>query len=415
MFQSPQSQSPRSQSPLFASYRPDELDDLVGPIALYPDDLLAIVLAASTFPVQLVQAADFLDRLQDEPDLEPGPDLHRSIVALLNYPEVVDLLNTDLDWSRRLGEAVLAQQSAVIDAVADFRDRAEMAGNLRSDKHQVVARKEGRITIVPANPQVIYVPVYEPRLVVRYSSVPVYRYHRWRYPNYYYPYPAGYDLRFRFFWGVSSVFTIGWSSHRLKVHGHGARTHPYHGRRYYSHRGHYRSTFRREKGWSRPRGIVVPRHRLGATPRRKARESSRAVHRAQHPQRARRPAQHKQRRRAEQRPDQRRQQRPQQQRPQQRIEQRSGQRGRYRPTFRRDESWSRPRGIAGRRHRLDAPPRRQTRDRSRAAHRAQHPQRAQRPAQREQRRPRRGLEKQRPQQRSQQRLERRSAHRRRAG
>ena len=115
-----------------------ELEDLVGPIALYPDDLLAIVLPAATYPLQVIEAARFLEELERDASLEPNPEWDDSVVALLNYPEVVELLNEDLDWTWRLGEAVVAQQEDVVSAVEAFRDRAYAAGNLRSDDYQNV-------------------------------------------------------------------------------------------------------------------------------------------------------------------------------------------------------------------------------------------------------------------------------------
>ncbi len=97
-----------------------ELQELVGPIALYPDDLLAIVLPASTYPLQLVQAQRFLQDLEADPSLQPDEEWDDSVIALLNYPEVVELLNEDLDWTWRLGEAVVAQQADVVGALGEF-------------------------------------------------------------------------------------------------------------------------------------------------------------------------------------------------------------------------------------------------------------------------------------------------------
>ena len=116
-----------------------EIEELVGPIALYPDDLLAIVLPASTYPLQVVEAGRFLEALEDDPSLEPDDDWDDSVVALLNYPEVVELMNEDLDWTWRLGEAVVAQQSDVIAGIEAFRDQAYAAGNLESDDYQLVS------------------------------------------------------------------------------------------------------------------------------------------------------------------------------------------------------------------------------------------------------------------------------------
>src|SRR5688572_15635682 len=84
----------------------EELQDVVGPIALYPDDLVAIVLPASTYPLQVVQAARFLEDRENDSSLQPNEEWDDSIVALLNYPEVVALLNDDLDWTYDLGTAV---------------------------------------------------------------------------------------------------------------------------------------------------------------------------------------------------------------------------------------------------------------------------------------------------------------------
>lgn len=209
-----------------------ELEELVGPIALYPDDLLAIVLPASTYPLQVVQAGRFLEDLRNDPSLEPDETWDESVVALTNYPEVVELLNADLDWTWQLGEAVVAQQADVIGAVETFRDRAYAAGNLKSDAHQTVSRSEGIIEIVPMEEDVIYVPYYEPERVIVHQSRPVYYYYPQSYPVYYYPYPSSYAFDRRFFWGVTTAFSIGWYTDRLHVFHHSYSGHPYYGRYY---------------------------------------------------------------------------------------------------------------------------------------------------------------------------------------
>lgn len=223
--------------PAAPTYSQEELAELVGPVALYPDDLVAIVLPASTYPLQIVQAARFLKDLEDDPSLKPDPEWDESIVALLNYPQVMALLNDDLDWTWRLGEAVLTQQADVIEAIEQFRDRAWLAGNLRSDDRQVVTREVGVVRIAPADPEIIHVPYYEPARVVVYSPLPVYHYYPYRYPVYYYPYPAGYSFASGYFWGVTSAFAIGWHTHHLHIHHYGYRSHPYYGHRYNDH--HY--------------------------------------------------------------------------------------------------------------------------------------------------------------------------------
>lgn len=211
-----------------------ELEELVGPIALYPDDLLAVVLPASTYPLQVVQAARFLEDLESDPQLKPDPDWDDSIIALVNYPEVVDLLNEDLDWTWRLGEAVVAQQSDVVNAVEEFRNRAYAAGNLKSDNYQTVTRDEGIIEITPVNEEVIYVPYYEPTRVVYYQPRPVYYYYPRPCPVYYYPYSSNYAFNRGYFWGVTTAFRIGWASDHLRVFHHSYHGHPYYGRSYWN-------------------------------------------------------------------------------------------------------------------------------------------------------------------------------------
>ncbi|HNP35625.1 MAG TPA: DUF3300 domain-containing protein, partial [Woeseiaceae bacterium] len=210
-----------------------ELQRLVGPIALYPDDLLAVVLPASTYPLQVVKAGRFLKDLESDPSLKPDSDWDDSIVALVNYPEVVELLNEDLDWTWQLGEAVVAQQTDVLNAVEEFRNQAYAAGNLKSDEHQNVTRKDDVIEIEPVNEEVIYVPYYEPERVVVYQPQPVYYYYPRPYPIYYYPYPAGYAFSSGYFWGVTTAFTIGWGSGYVRVFHPSYYGHPYYGSYYW--------------------------------------------------------------------------------------------------------------------------------------------------------------------------------------
>ncbi|HNP65769.1 MAG TPA: DUF3300 domain-containing protein, partial [Woeseiaceae bacterium] len=214
---------------------PAELEVLVGPIALYPDDLLAIVLPASAYPLQIVEAARFLEAYENDSSLEPNPDWDDAVVALTNYPEVVELLNEDLEWTARLGDAVVAQQTDVVAAVESFRDRAYAAGNLKSDEYQTVSEDDGVIYIKPAQEDVIYVPYYEPETVVYYQPRRVYYYYPRPRPVYYYPYAAGYHFDHGYFWGVTTAFTIGWSSHSLHTWHHSYYGHPYYGRSYWNH------------------------------------------------------------------------------------------------------------------------------------------------------------------------------------
>jgi hypothetical protein len=243
----------------------EELRELVGPIALYPDDLVAIVLPASTYPLQVVQAARFLEDRERDSSLKPDEEWDDSVVALLNYPEVVELMNDDLDWTYDLGTAVLNQRADVLSAIQDFRDEAYAAGNLRSDERQTITRADDAIEIKPADPQVIYVPYYEPERVVVYQPEPVYYYYPVAYPVYYYPYPAHHHFHTGFFWGVNTWFSIGWHSHYLHVYDPFYYGHPYYGHTYY-HPFYVRNVYVNVNHYRYPNYVWEPRYRYGGRP-----------------------------------------------------------------------------------------------------------------------------------------------------
>ena len=180
-----------------------EMDYLVGPIALYPDDLVAIILPASTSPLQIVQADRYLDKRKADPKLPIDANWDDPVKSLLNYPEVVKKMSNDLDWTSALGEAVVADQGAVLDGVQSFRRRAQAAGNLKSDSKQVVKAEQETIVIVPADPQVIYVPQYTPSTVVTVGVAPIYGYYPAPYPSYYYPYAPGAAMAAGVIWGAA--------------------------------------------------------------------------------------------------------------------------------------------------------------------------------------------------------------------
>ena len=189
-----------------AKLKKEELDQLLAPIALYPDDLLSNVLMASTYPLDVVQAA----RWRMEPAnaklkgdalvnaLEPK-DWDPSIKALVQFPDVLETMSDKLDWTQRLGDAFLAQQDEVMDEIQFLRQKAEAAGNLKSNKQQTVSTEAGAagqevIVIEPASPEMVYVPVYEPTVV----------YGPWWYPDYppyYFPPPPGFVYGAPFFPG----------------------------------------------------------------------------------------------------------------------------------------------------------------------------------------------------------------------
>jgi Protein of unknown function (DUF3300) len=147
---------------------PEELRVVVAPIAFYPDEVLAIILPASTMGLQLVQAQRFLDKRKTDTSLQP------SVLALINYPDVVERLNADLDWTQRLGDAVLDQQADVMDAIQQARAEAVAAGYLKSGDKQVIVQEKETVVIQPADPEVVYVPTYDPQVVVQqtYAAYP---------------------------------------------------------------------------------------------------------------------------------------------------------------------------------------------------------------------------------------------------
>ena len=196
-------QAPAAPGGAAAPLSAEELGKLVGPIALYPDDLVAIILPASTNPLQLVQADRFLDKRKSDPKLPIDDKWDDAVKSLLNYPDVVKMMSNDLDWTSSLGEAVVDDQGAVLDAIQSFRRRAQAAGNLKSDGKQVVTVEQQIITVAPADPQVIYVPQYNPATVVVYGAVPVYGYYPTPYPSYYYPYAPGAALAAGVVWGAA--------------------------------------------------------------------------------------------------------------------------------------------------------------------------------------------------------------------
>ncbi len=189
-----QPQSPPGQQPPEAPKlkSADQLDSLVAPIALYPDPLLARVLGASTYPVEIVEAnrglkANTTLKGEDLTKAAVKQPWDASVQALVAFPGALKRLDENLRWTTELGNAVLDQQSAVMDAVQRMRMKAKSGGKLESTKEQKVEVKTGEsktvIEIQPSNPQVVYVPSYDP--VVVYGAAPAYAYPPLYYPPYY--------------------------------------------------------------------------------------------------------------------------------------------------------------------------------------------------------------------------------------
>lgn len=189
------------------------LEPLVAPIALYPDELLAVVLRAVTEPLQVVQAGRFLDKLAKDKSLQPNPAWSEPVRILINYPDVLKKLNDDLDWTEQLSQAVRTQQGDVLAAVQQFRRRVAAAGNLVSDDKLTVAQDSGGVYVIEsANPQVIYVPVYDPAVVVvPHPTPPQPVYVPTPYPAYYDPYPAAAAAATGFFFGaLTTAWAMDW-------------------------------------------------------------------------------------------------------------------------------------------------------------------------------------------------------------
>src|SRR4051794_28849754 len=173
---------------------PEQLDALVAPIALYPDPLLAQTLAASTYPLEVIQLQQWLDRnknLKDKAlaDAVAKQSWDPSVQALAISSDVVQRLAGNIQWTTDLGNAFLAQQSDVLEAVQRMRGKAESKGTLKTSAQQTVETKtvEGGkqvIVVEPANPQVVYVPSYDPAVVYG-PPPPAYPYYPYSYPGYY--------------------------------------------------------------------------------------------------------------------------------------------------------------------------------------------------------------------------------------
>ena len=203
-----------SREPEHATKTPEQLQQLVAPIALYPDSLVAQILTASTFPEQVVEA----DRwIQAHPDLK-GDALAKavddqpwdpSVKALTGFPSVLGNMDKNLSWTSSLGDAYYNQQEDVMAAVQVMRKKAKQAGNLNSTEHQVVKTEGETIIVEPAQAEVVYVPAYDPWVVYGYPVIVAwpgwYAYPGIWYSGTYVYYGVGFEVGF--FWGY------GWGWH----------------------------------------------------------------------------------------------------------------------------------------------------------------------------------------------------------
>ncbi|ABB31436.2 hypothetical protein GeomeDRAFT_0791 [Geobacter metallireducens RCH3] len=207
-----------------AKFSKQELTQMLAPIALYPDSLIAQVLMASTYPLELVEAerwrrdnmglkgTELDNALQNKP-WDP------SVKSLCHFPDVLFALSDKLDQTRKLGDAFLSQEDDVMASIQELRQKAEQQGNLKTTSQQKVVEDQGEIQIEPVDPEVIYVPVYDPSYI----------YGPWWYPDYppyywYYPtsYPFGlsyiaFGPPFYFSFNIFSWAWCDWRSHRIHV------------------------------------------------------------------------------------------------------------------------------------------------------------------------------------------------------
>ena len=185
----------------------EELEQLCAPIALHPDSLISQILMASTYPLEVALAdrwtkqnaslkGDALTKALEAQDWDP------SVKSLVNFPQVLTMMSEKLDWTQRLGDAFLADQKRVLDTIQSLRAKAQASGNLQSNKEQTVVVEEKIIKIEPANPQVVYVPTYNPTVV----------YGAWPYPAYppYSYYPPGYVATSMMAFGAGVAMGAAW-------------------------------------------------------------------------------------------------------------------------------------------------------------------------------------------------------------
>ena len=177
----------------------EELDILVARIALYPDELVALISAASLYPLQIIEAERFLEDSKTKKDLKPKASWDGSVISLLNYPELVKMMADDLDWTQLFGGAIVNQQEDVLNAIQQLREQAVANGVIKTDDKVKVTKEvdNGRqnIVIEPASSEVIYVPQYQPEMFYE----PGYAYQ----PVTYYPEPYPY------YWNPAATFFAG--------------------------------------------------------------------------------------------------------------------------------------------------------------------------------------------------------------
>jgi Protein of unknown function (DUF3300) len=206
-----------------AKLSPQELQQLVAPIALYPDALVAQILAASTYPTQIVEADRWMQRHSNLKGEELAKEVDKqdwdpSVKAMAQFPSVLENMDKNLSWTSSLGEAYTSEPDDVTNAVQTLRRQAENTGHLNSSEQEKVTTQGSTIVIEPANPQVVYVPAYDPWLVY---GAPIVAYPGW------YPVPGifwgGVGLSFGVGFGIGFFGGFGWGWGHWGYDWHGRR------------------------------------------------------------------------------------------------------------------------------------------------------------------------------------------------
>lgn len=251
-----------AQSVTSGSFSQQQLDSLLAPIALYPDSLLSHILIASTYPLEVVEAERWSrnnTRLQGEDAVKAveNQNWDPSIKALVAFPDVLKRMSEDLDWTQQLGDAFLEDEGRVMDSIQNLRDKAYASGHLKDTDHVKVVREERVIMIEPAVERVVYVPVYDTRVVYGpwwWNDYPPVYWHRYSHQVYF----SG-----SFYWGprvyIGPSFHFSschWSNRRVVIIDH------HHHRDYYHHRhaytGRYLAHYEGAQHWNHN-----PSHRRG--------------------------------------------------------------------------------------------------------------------------------------------------------
>jgi hypothetical protein len=228
------SQSDGQSATPSAQNTPQELQQLVAPIALYPDALVAQILAASTYPDQVVEADRWMQGHRNLKGEELGKEVDKqpwdpSVKALTQFPSVLENMDKNLSWTSSLGDAWVNQQQQITDAVQAMREEARKAGKLNSNEQEKVTTQGQTVVIEPANPEVVYVPEYDPWLVY---GGPIVAYPGWvPVDGIFFAGPAiGFGIGF----GVGFFGGFGWGWHHWGYDWHG-RTVIYNHNTYISH------------------------------------------------------------------------------------------------------------------------------------------------------------------------------------